>query len=140
VDFDRRFSFCCQREGCRKRLTPPSVRFLGRRVWLSVVVTLSCVALHGVSARRARKLREEIGVDRRTLERWRRWWRESLPATREWREMRGKLGGEVETRDLPRSLFERFEGSVRERLIGLLRLLSPLSHSERMSRRYAMER
>jgi hypothetical protein len=57
-------------------LTPPSVRFLGRRVWLAVVVTLLCVMVHGASARRARKLREELGVDRRTLERWRRWWRQ----------------------------------------------------------------
>ena len=29
-----RLSFCCDRDGCRKRLTPPSVRFLGRKVYL----------------------------------------------------------------------------------------------------------
>jgi hypothetical protein len=28
---DRRLSFCCSRPGCRKRLTPPSVRFAARR-------------------------------------------------------------------------------------------------------------
>src|SRR5690606_37865054 len=27
-----RLSFCCSRDGCRRRHTPPSVRFLGRRV------------------------------------------------------------------------------------------------------------
>jgi len=27
--FGRRFSLCCGREGCRRRVTPPSVRFLG---------------------------------------------------------------------------------------------------------------
>ena len=26
-----RLSFCCDRDGCRKRTTPPSVRFLGRK-------------------------------------------------------------------------------------------------------------
>ena len=26
-----RLSFCCDRDGCRKRVTPPSVRFLGRK-------------------------------------------------------------------------------------------------------------
>ena len=42
-DYDSRFSFCCDRDGCRKRITPPSVRFLGRKV--SVVrgqPSLSC--------------------------------------------------------------------------------------------------
>lgn len=31
--FARRFSLCCARESCRKRAMPPSVRFLGRRVY-----------------------------------------------------------------------------------------------------------
>ena len=30
--YDYRLSFCCDRDGCRKRTTPPSVRFLGRKV------------------------------------------------------------------------------------------------------------
>ena len=38
--FNRRFSVCCCREGCRRRLTPPSVRFLGRRVYVGAVVLL----------------------------------------------------------------------------------------------------
>src|SRR5215468_142370 len=43
--FVRRFSFCCGREGCRKRATPPSLRFLGRRVYLgAVVIVVSLVA------------------------------------------------------------------------------------------------
>ena len=35
-----RLSFCCERDGCRKRVTPPSVRFLGRKVYLGAVVVL----------------------------------------------------------------------------------------------------
>ena len=35
-----RFSFCCSVDGCRRRITPPSVRFLGRKRYLSVVVVL----------------------------------------------------------------------------------------------------
>lgn len=31
----RRLSFCCGREGCRARSTPPSVRFLGRRMYVA---------------------------------------------------------------------------------------------------------
>jgi len=32
--YEKRASFCCDAEGCRTRLTPGSVRFLGRRVYL----------------------------------------------------------------------------------------------------------
>ena len=38
-DFDTRFSFCCNR--CRRRMTSMSVRFLGRRVYLALVVVLA---------------------------------------------------------------------------------------------------
>src|SRR5271156_1279315 len=50
-----RFSLCCGREGCRKRATPPSLRFLGRRVYLGVVVivaSLVAVALGGAGESR----------------------------------------------------------------------------------------
>jgi hypothetical protein len=30
-DYQWRFSFCCAVEGCRRRRTPPSIRFLGRQ-------------------------------------------------------------------------------------------------------------
>ena len=40
-EFVRRFSLCCGREGCRKRATPPSLRFLGRRVYLCAVVLVA---------------------------------------------------------------------------------------------------
>jgi hypothetical protein len=30
--YGQRFSFCCAVGGCRKRTTPPSLRFLGRKV------------------------------------------------------------------------------------------------------------
>jgi hypothetical protein len=64
-DDDRRLSLCCSQ--CRRRTTPPSVRFLGRRVYLAAVVVLvqrdaapavvasrSCGALIGVSRRSKR--------------------------------------------------------------------------------------
>jgi hypothetical protein len=39
--FRLRHSLCCGREGCRKRALPPSLRFLGRRVYLEAVVLLA---------------------------------------------------------------------------------------------------
>jgi len=45
--YQRRRSFCCAREGCRRRTTPQSVRFLGRRVYLGALVVLVVRAVPG---------------------------------------------------------------------------------------------
>lgn len=107
--YDRRLSLCCAREGCRKRATPPSVRFLGRRVYLGAVVVLASAMRQGLSARRVAELRALVGVSRRTLERWRRWWLELFAATPLWKELRGRLVAAVDFGRLPASLLERFE-------------------------------
>lgn len=49
-------SLCCAR--CRKRRTPPSVRFLGRRVYLAAVVVLACVLRQGPTRWRVARLRD----------------------------------------------------------------------------------
>lgn len=125
--YERRLSLCCAREGCRKRTTPASVRFLGRRVYLAAVIVLASAMRHGLSRRRVAELRALIGVSRRTLERWRRWWLERFTATPLWKELRGRLATPVELGRLPASLLERFGGEPRDRLIALLEQLSPLS-------------
>ena len=38
--YQLRLSFCCDRDGCRKRVTPPSVRFLGRKVYLGALILI----------------------------------------------------------------------------------------------------
>ncbi len=68
--YDYRLSFCCDRDGCRKRTTPPSVRFLGRRVFLGAVVVLVGAMRQGPSPRRVRELTELFGADRHTIARW----------------------------------------------------------------------
>jgi hypothetical protein len=90
-EFRIRFSFCCGVEGCRRRVRPPSTRFLGRRVFLGVVVVLVAALRQGPTPRRMGVLCEHFGVDRRTVERWGTWWRERFPVTRCWRALRGRL-------------------------------------------------
>ena len=51
-----RLSFCCDRDGCRKRATPPSVHFLGRKVYLTAIVILISAMRQGPSPRRIREL------------------------------------------------------------------------------------
>jgi hypothetical protein len=80
-----RFSFCCSTDGCRRRITPPSVRFLGRKRYLSAVVVLLSAMSCGFAIRRAKELRKLVGVSHRTRARWQTWWQETFHATRFWK-------------------------------------------------------
>ena len=80
-DFDRRFSFCCNR--CRKRCTAMSVRFLGRRVYLGLAVVLVS-ARHAGQTPAAARTAEALAIPIRTLERWRQWWQTQFPVSPLW--------------------------------------------------------
>lgn len=125
VVWEWRLSFCCAEEGCRKRVTPASVRFLGRRVYAGLVVVLLAAMVHGLTPYRVECLREMIGVDKRTLERWRKWWRENFPKSRLWKSLRALLAWPVCEKTLPWSLREAFCFEDEQGLVKLLRFLSP---------------
>lgn len=122
-----RFSLCCGSEGCRKRSTPPSVRFMGRRVYAGLVVVLVSAMTHGLKPERVQRLREALGIDRRTLERWRQWWLGLFAHSTFWQEARARFMPPVDHPTLPLSLCLRFEVHVRERLVDLLRFLAPIT-------------
>ena len=82
--FPIRFSFCCRVDGCRRRHLPPSVRFLGPKVYLSVMVVLLMAMRQGPTPRNLRELRGTFGADRRTLARWRHWWKAIFPVSVFW--------------------------------------------------------
>ena len=119
----RRHSFCCA--VCRSRTTPPSVRFFGRRVYAFPVVVLVTTLAAGLSGSRLATLRKEFGVDRRTLERWRVWWREVFPHTRFWKTARARFSPPVDGAHLD-AVRDRFAEGV-DGLVLLLRFLSPMS-------------
>ena len=121
----RRSSFCC--ETCRRRTTPASVRFMGRRVYTATIVVLVSAMDEGVTNRRIDELRGVLGVHRRTLQRWRRWWRTVFTATPFWSVARADLMPPPDTTALPASLLERFVGSETPmRLAQCLGFLAPL--------------
>jgi hypothetical protein len=103
----RRHSFCCGREGCRQRVAPPSVRFMGRRVYPAALVTLSCALKRGLTRRRCEELRGLFGASRKTLLRWSRWWKEQFPATKFWSGLRGLFMPPPRNAALPGAFFER---------------------------------
>ncbi len=125
--FEQRLSFCCARDGCRRRTTPASVLFLGRRVYFGVSIVLLTAMTQGVTPRRVRELRTHLGVDRRTLVRWRSWWREHFPASPFWREQRARLLPVLCDAGLPGTLLDRFAPQgERDGIVSLLRFLAPI--------------
>ncbi len=124
---DQRFSFCCAVDGCRSRATPPSLRFLGRRVYVATVVVLIAILRHGVSDARLERLSEVVSVDRRTIARWRMWWRDTFTATPFWRVARAAFMPPPDGAQLPAALIDRFGGDPQDRLVALLRFLDPVT-------------
>ena len=137
--YDTRLSLCCGEDGCRRRHTPPSVRFLGRKVYLGVMVVLLTALQHGLTDKRRRALVERLDIPPQTLARWRRWWREVFPGTRCWRAERGHFLPPVAVEQLPGALLGRLTGSdLFERLCQMLLLICPVSTAWSGSARRAM--
>ena len=129
ASYGYRLSFCCERDGCRKRATPRSVRFLGRKVYLGAVVVLVAAMRQGPSPRRVRELSRLFDADRRTIERWRVFWDEHFPQTPFWKANRARLVLKVDIVHLPRALLEAFIhlSDCREEWKRLLVFIAPIT-------------
>ena len=125
--WELRFSLCCAREGCRRRHTPPSVRFMGRRVYAGLVVVLVSAMIHGLKPQRVQRLREVLGIDRRTLQRWRQWWLVLFVESSFWREARARFMPSLCPKTMPLSLCVNFGVERRDRLLELLKFLAPIT-------------
>jgi hypothetical protein len=113
---DRRRSLCCSREGCRHRRTPPSLVFLGRRVYLAITVVL--VTWRATTA--------GSSPPRRTVGRWRTWF-STLGGTSWWTRTRARLSPTVEPGEiLPAAMIERAQRgrSMASAMVVSLRLLA----------------
>ena len=125
--WDWRYSFCCAQEDCRRRRTPESVRFLGRRVYAGLVVVLVSAMIHGLSAERVRRIREVLEIDGRTLERWRQWWLDNFVRSSFWKAARARFMPPLCEQTLPWSLCGSFQVVRRDRLLALLQFLAPIT-------------
>jgi hypothetical protein len=123
--FSKRISLCCARQGCRRRTTPASVRFLGRRVYLSIAVLLASMLLQTMTAK-AVHLKTQVPL--RTVRRWSEFWHSELPKTPWFQTQRASFMPPLCTATLPTSLIQRFvtpQRSDHEVLLLTLCFLSP---------------
>lgn len=125
----RRESLCCAVAGCRKRTTPASVQFLGRKVFFGVVVLLIPILREGLTPKRFARLAEELPVSRRTVQRWRHFWRDSFVESRRWQQGRADVPL-ASSDELPGSLLDAFMGTARDRVLGALRWLASAAPGE----------
>lgn len=125
--FDFRLSFTCA--ACRKRTTPHSTLFLGRRVYVGAVVVLVATLRHGPTRVRMAVLQAEWGVPKRTVERWCGWWRTAFAMSPFWRSARARFVSPIEEAALPFSLAGAFGVAAggTGRLRALLEFLSPVT-------------
>ena len=125
--FSSRFSFCCR--VCRRRTTAPSVRFLGRRVYLGWVVVLAAARHAGQqpAARELEALCAALAVPLRTVKRWCRWWREAFVRTPLWSTLGAQFVPALPPSSLPGAVLGRLQGTFTSALSSLLQRLAPLS-------------
>ncbi len=104
-----RLSLCCGKDGCRKRLLPPSVLFWGRRVyWASVILVITALRQGRDRGYTIEKLKALCGATRSTLLRWMQYFRQLFPQSKAWKRLSGRLMPPVPDEDLPGGLLERF--------------------------------
>jgi hypothetical protein len=128
ADFSVKFSLCCSVDGCRRRLTPASVRYLARRVYVGVAVLLVAAAMQGPSPARVKRLSQAFGMAPRTARRWLEWWQTSFAESALFKSLRGLMCRRVSAEQLPRALLEAVQQERPcQTALKALELLGPLT-------------
>jgi hypothetical protein len=122
-----RFSLCCSRDGCRRRETPESIRFLGRKVYPGLIVVLVSALNQGLSQTRVAELRKTLAVSRATLNRWRKWWLNEFIQSPFWKAAKARFMPILSEVALPGSLFERFGADELAGMLKLLKFIGPIT-------------
>ena len=126
--YEERLSFCC--DTCRKRITPPSVRFFGRRWYPAPHHLLVSALMLGINERRLSQIKRHFGitVTESTWKRWRRGWRDFFPLTSFWQREKALAPSiNMTNKSFPRVLLNLFESTLENKMTLLLRFLSPLT-------------
>ena len=129
--FSIRFSLCCGRPGCRRRVLPKSVLFDGRRVyWRMVILVVIVLRQQRPRGMTMEKLKAELGVDSKTVRRWQGWYRKRLSRCGEWKELSSRFAGGLEPGKEASTLISVFiaENNVESGMARLLRFIAEYEH------------
>lgn len=127
--YSQRISFCCV--NCRRRTTPPSVRFFGRRWYPAPMHIFISIMICGINKRRIALIEKYFGIIVResTWRRWRKWWRDEFVITKFWRQTKGQMSptDEIIQGPFPRVIFNLYTGNIEQKILLFLPFLSPLT-------------
>jgi hypothetical protein len=123
-----RQSFCCGNLACRRRSAPPSILFMGRRVyWRGAILTIMALRQRRPQSASKASLVRLFNVNRQTIDRWVGYFQEIFPKTEQWQRLRGRIWARVADRDLPGALldfFNRHQPAPEVAFLGCLRFLA----------------
>ena len=126
-----RYSFCCGREDCRKRMTPESLRFRPQEPYLAITFILVSAFHYGLTDKRFEQAAKVTPVSRSTLDRWLKWWREVFPSSEAWRRLRGMRFVPANALDnAPAFLLTAFDEPGRELEDAIILMLKSFSRSK----------
>lgn len=83
-----RYSLCCREEGCRKRVSPLSLRFASRKVYCSLFIVLFALLRERGDMKAQNYLRIKFQLSRTTARRWLRMFKSCLSLSLWARDMR----------------------------------------------------
>ncbi|EKE09991.1 MAG: hypothetical protein ACD_16C00093G0001 [uncultured bacterium] len=131
--YEKRLSFCCAK--CRKRTTPPSVKFFGLRWYPAFLFILVSAFMRGMRAFFIVQMKRHFGISvgKKTWKRWNRWWNTFFVFTPFWKKAKGLVPqalGREDNKILPRALLKIFKGTFKEKMILTLLYLSPFTRRE----------
>ena len=134
--YKRCFCYCCS--VCRHRVRPPSLRFLGAKVYCSAVVLLRSADPSKLSAS-VREALTSVVVCRQTVARWQKWWQEDVPKTSFWFGRVAIRMPPIKPAEMPDSLISRYHARVRKLLDFIVPLADSLRSAKREARGVAMQ-
>lgn len=125
--YEERFSFCCN--DCRRRTTPPSVRYFGRRWYPAPLLILISALMLSINEYRLSQIKRHFGitVSESTWKRWRRWWREVFVDTAFWKRFGGLVPEPKKPVTMARRILSAFKGTLEDRMLSLLKFMSPIT-------------
>lgn len=125
-----KFGLCCRQEGCRKRATVESIRFLGGFIYCSLTALLACYFLNR-SKKRFKSILRRFNLNPRTLKRWNIFWDKIFEKTTFWKEHKVKINLNSHGSVLQR-IFGSFKNKKLQKdwFLDFLRFFIPLKHSD----------